>query len=328
MSDYAHEQTEKILKQIERSVLAVYRGVSKSLADELETLLKRFEAADKEKLLEVESGIITEQEYRIWRQAEIQKQAEYKQVIEKAANIAHNANAAAAEIVNGRLPKIYTLNRNFINYTIDKAIVSAGFTMGFVDENTIIRLLINKPDLFPQYKLNKLKDINWNTQKIRETIASGLLQGKPVKDIASDMQAVANMNKNSAILHARTAATSAQNAGRQDGFKQAEELGVKFKRVWIASLDDRTRESHRDLDGQERATVEPFRSMYGKIMYPGDPTADPRDVWRCRCTLGCRIAGLTERGKRVAKIAPGKYETIKYKTYREWEAEQLERNKT
>lgn len=64
---------------------------------------------------------------------------------------------------------------------------------------------------------------------------------------------------------------------------------------------------------------EPFHSMYGDIMYPGDPKADSRDVWRCRCSVGVRMKGASA-GQRRVNSKTG--EVISYKSYLEWEREQ------
>lgn len=319
MSDYAHKQTDKLLEKLEKSVAAVYKTVGVEMAEQLAAFLDRFKEQDETKREQVQEGTLSDSDYRAWRKHFVEHATQYTTVVENAAEIAHKANTAAQEIVNGSLPKIYALNQNFMHYTIESQMLQAGFKMGFVNEQSVIRLLRDNPDLFPAYKLDALRDISWNTQKIRETISAGLLQGKPMKNIAADLSRVAGMNRNSALLHAQTAVTGAENAGRQAGFKRAEELGIEFEREWIATLDSHTRDSHRKLDGQRVGVNEPFRSMYGEIMYPGDPHADSRDVWRCRCSVGVRVKGASA-GQRRAKRADGGYDVIEYKTYKEWEA--------
>lgn len=314
--DYAHKQTDKLLQQLEKSVAAVYKTVGAEIQKQMTVFLNEFIDEDNKKKKQVEKGTLTETDYKAWRKRKIEKAKEYTEVIKKAAETANNANTAAQEIVNNSLPKIYALNQNFMNYTFE---VAGGFKLGFVNEQTIIRLLRDNPNLFPAYKLNKLKDINWNTQKIREIISAGLLQGKPMPDIAKDLIRVANMNEKSALLHAQTAVTGAENAGRQAGFKQAKEMGIDFKRLWIATLDSRTRDSHRRLDGQMRDVDEPFDSPLGKIMYPGDTSAAPANVWRCRCSLGVRVRGASAGQRRENT---GRKNVINYKSYKEWEAAQ------
>lgn len=316
--DYAHKQTDKLLEQLEKSVSAVYITVGKELAEHASDFLDSFTEQDEAKRKQVEAGTLSESDYKAWRKREIERAKEYQAVVKNAVETAHSANVASQEIVNNSLPKIYTLNQNFVNYTLE---MQSGFRLGFVNEQTVIRLLRDNPDLFPAYKLDALRDISWNTQKIRETIAAGLLQGKPMQSVAKDLQRVSDMNLNSALLHAQTAVTGAENAGRQAGFEKAEKMGIEFERIWIATLDSRTRDSHRKLDGQRVGVDEPFKSMYGKIMYPGDPKADSRDVWRCRCSLGVQVKGAS-LGKRRAKRADGGYDVIEYKTYKEWEAAQ------
>ncbi len=324
--DYAHEQTDRVLEELEKKIKRIYSKLSKDLQKELNSYLERFIKQDENKRKQAESGEITQQEYITWRANYIAKGEEYTIAVKKSAEIAYNTNFAASEIINGKLPKIYLLNLNYVSYLMETNELLAGFKFGFVNENTIIRLLKDNPELFPTYKLIKQKDIKYNIQKIRESIISGLLQGKSINKIAKDLQNIANMNRNSAILHAQTAVTGAENAGRQQGFENAKEMGVKFKRKWISTLDSRTRHSHRVLDGQLRDVDKPFDSPLGEIMYPGDINANPANVWRCRCSLGVQIEGITEQGKRRARNEnTGENEVIPYMTYQEWERKQHDR---
>ena len=100
------------------------------------------------------------------------------------------------------------------------------------------------------------------------------------------------MNRASAIRAARTAVTGAQNAGRQDSYVAAEKMGIKMKREWLATLDNRTRHAHAILDGQRVAVNEPFQVDGHKIMFPGDPTAEAYLIYNCRCTLIAAVDGV------------------------------------
>ena len=63
-------------------------------------------------------------------------------------------------------------------------------------------------------------------------------------------------------------------------------MGVVVKKKWLATMDKRTRDVHRDeLNGVEVDVDEPFHTSLGDIMFPGDPNADPANVYNCRCTL-------------------------------------------
>ena len=132
------------------------------------------------------------------------------------------------------------------------------------------------------------------------------------------------MSANQARTHARTAMTGAQNAGRIEGYHRAERMGIKLEKEWLATLDGHTRRSHAMLDGQHVPVDEPFKSLLGEIMYPGDPSARPANVYNCRCTLishlldypaqnAMRRPNLQKRGDAEVQ------KPIKDMTYAEWE---------
>jgi HK97 family phage portal protein len=61
----------------------------------------------------------------------------------------------------------------------------------------------------------------------------------------------------------------------------AEASGVVVEREWLATLDTRTRDTHKALDG---ARVKGHQSRYTNgCLYPGDPTARPEETIMCRC---------------------------------------------
>ena len=107
-------------------------------------------------------------------------------------------------------------------------------------------------------------------------------------------------NKKASVRNARTAVTSAQNGGRQKGFEQAHELGIKFKKEWLSAHDGRVRDSHAHLDGVQ---VEYDEKFPNGLRYPADPQGHPSEVYNCRCTL---IADLL--GKKRTKNTIESYE--------------------
>jgi len=67
------------------------------------------------------------------------------------------------------------------------------------------------------------------------------------------------------------------------GFGQhsaAEQSGVVKKKKFLSSRDDRVRDSHVALDGEERDLDEPYSNGQ---MFPGDPSVDPSEFINCRC---------------------------------------------
>jgi uncharacterized protein with gpF-like domain len=99
-----------------------------------------------------------------------------------------------------------------------------------------------------------------------------------------------------ALLHrantiARTESLTALREGRRQGIEQAIEQGTMSAdgvvREWSATMDDRTREDHREMDGQRVDGIDtPWDLPDGsQVMYPGDTSlgADAATTIQCRC---------------------------------------------
>ena len=128
-------------------------------------------------------------------------------------------------------------------------------------------------------------DLQYGKKQITASITSSILQGRSIKGIADDLQGrITTMSRASAIRTARTAVTGAQNAGRMDSYKAAEGMGIKLKKQWLSTLDNRTRHAHAMLDGQTVDTDKPFKVDGYELMYPGDRSAPGYLVYNCRCT--------------------------------------------
>jgi hypothetical protein len=52
-------------------------------------------------------------------------------------------------------------------------------------------------------------------------------------------------------MHKSGMGTDAENKARLDGMYRAEDMGNSITKIWMATLDNRTRDSHAKLDGAE-----------------------------------------------------------------------------
>lgn len=89
---------------------------------------------------------------------------------------------------------------------------------------------------------------------------------------------------------ARTEGLSTVNRARHAALSQvAATADIKMEnivRVWRATIDGRTRDTHRAMSGQKRGAKEKFRSPSGaKLLHPGDRSAPAAEVINCRCVL-------------------------------------------
>lgn len=267
----------------------------------------------------------TEQDYLQWRLNQIGRGKRFEALRDKIAERMTKANETAIAYVNDATPGIYSLNRNYAAYTIEKVAGNVGFDLW--DEQTVWRLIVEQPNLMPYYPKKKaLKrgiDLKWGKKQITKSITSGILQGKSVGKIATDLQArVSEMNRASAVRAARTAITSAQNGGRMDSYKAASDMGIKVRKRWVATKDSRTRHAHQKLDGQTVDWDESFTSELGKIRFPGDPLAKPALTYNCRCTLRTvEKPGIEAepRKMRVRDPKTGRNVVVEEMTYEQWE---------
>ena len=58
---------------------------------------------------------------------------------------------------------------------------------------------------------------------------------------------------------------------------------------WIATGDNRTRESHQNVNGELVPLDKPF--SHG-LMYPGDPMGSANEIVNCRCAMTTEIIGV------------------------------------
>ena len=329
MPDIGHERTDELLDQLERRLASVYRTASKEMQDKITAYFESFARRDAE-MRELIGQTVngkewTEQDYKQWRLNQIGRGKRFKTLRDQLAERMTKANEVAAAYINDATPGVYSLNRNYTAYTIEQVGGNVGFTLW--DESTVKRLLKEEPDLMPYYPPERAVkrgiDLKWGKKQITNQITQSILQGENLKAMADRLQkAIPNMNRDSAIRAARTAFTSAQNGGRMDSYKAAEDMGIKVRKRWVATKDGRTRHSHRRLDGQTVDWDESFTSELGKIRFPGDPRAKPANVYNCRCTLRTvEKPGIEAepRKMRVRDPKTGRNVLVNEMTYDQWE---------
>jgi uncharacterized protein with gpF-like domain len=205
---------------------------------------------------------------------------------------------------------------------LEKEYGNIGFTI--YDENMAKMLIADETDFLPAPSINVPKDLWWNKKLITAEMTSGILQGESIGKLADRFQQITDANRVSAIRNARTFCTAAENAGRQEGLNQAAKLGVKVRKQWLATLDNRTRHSHQLLVRQIVDYDKPFKSVLGsKMMYPADKSgAKAGDLYNCRCTMiTVEKSGIVAEPIEidVYNKATGKYEKVTDMSYKEWE---------
>lgn len=90
---------------------------------------------------------------------------------------------------------------------------------------------------------------------------------------------------------ARTEAQRTVGEARRESLGQVlEQIGEPrsaVRRTWVTTEDGRERDTHSEMDGQQRGIDEPYESPSGaRLMFPGDSSlgAPASEVVNCRCT--------------------------------------------
>ena len=316
MSDLAHRKTDLKLEEIEKRLSDIYSRAEKEIQKTIDDYFAKFAKRDAKQKARLEAGEITEQEYKQWRLAQIGRGERFKALQRRVAERYTEANETAVRYVNDATPGIYSLNRNYSAYTIEKVAGNVGFDLW--DEQTVKRLIVDNPELMPYYPpekaLNRGIDLAYGKRQISACVTSSILQGNSVKGMADDLQTkIPTMNRDSAIRTARTAVTNAQNAGRMDSYVAATKMGIDMEREWVSALDARTRPEHAEADGQVVGVDEPFIVGGEKLMFPGDRSGSGWNIYNCRCTQIARVKNVPESTERRSSDG-----VIKNMTFKEW----------
>ena len=298
MADTAHRLTDEKLEEMEKRLSAIYSRAEKEIGErwkeylaesqsEIDELKKAYGLAkkggDKKEIRRAGIKLSRAKKERTLMDKR------FKALTETTAAQLANVNKTALAYVNGELPEVYSVNYNALKQSVDGV---GGYSFALVDADTVKNLATTDKSLLPFKELDEKKDIRWNVKKMNAEVLQGILQGEPMDKIASRLSKVTDMNETAAIRNARTMVTGAENKGRQDSYKRAEEDGIVMKREWIATNDSRTRHWHAELDGVEVDIDEPWVNEFGEIMFPGDPTADPANTYNCRCSMRSIVKGF------------------------------------
>ena len=145
---------------------------------------------------------------------------------------------------------------------------------------------------------------------ITRELTQGIIQGKSVSQVARQIKDVSiGKSVRSAMTIARTETLRAVGIGSRMAYEEAEDLGVKIKYVWDATLDDRVRPDHAELDGQEREG-DYFDTPAGPVRGPRE-SGDPAFDINCRCSIRAEVEGYAPSVRRVRDEGVVPYESAK-----------------
>ena len=328
MTDAGQFETDMLIARMDLRAQEIYREAAAETEQKLNDYFAKFKVKDQIKREALRRGEITNDEYMHWRTGQLAIGERWKEMRDTLATDLHNTNNLARSMVNGYMPEVYALNHNYATFQVEKAsLLDTSYTL--YDRQTVERIIKQNPKLLASPGKRKLaeiaagKDKRWQYKQLQSAITKSILMGDSIPNMAKRMaRELSVKNYKSAVRYARTAATSAQNGGRVDAYKRAEAMGIDLEQEWLATLDGRTRDAHRHLDGEHVPVGQPFKVDGYEIKFPGDPSAPGHLIWNCRCTLVPRLKGLDQsNAPRKSKLGDMSYEEWKNEHQKEFEAE-------
>lgn len=302
MRDRGHELTDEYLEELEKRMAEEYAEASRDMARKYREYMEAFEEGRKQQYDLWQAGKISKQEYTNWVYRHTMVGKRWQQMADTLAADLERTNEMALALARGQMPDVFALNANYGTYEIEHGgKIDTGFTLYNHDTAVYLmedRQLMPGPSSAKAAEIAADKALQWNKRKIQSAVLQGVLQGESPYQIADRLRSVAEMNYHASVRYARTMTTSAQNAGRYESFHRADKLGVDLTLEWQATLDGRTRHTHRLLHGMRTTVDKPFVVDGVKIMYPAQSSgAGASDIpqaliWNCRCTILAWVKGF------------------------------------
>ena len=136
----------------------------------------------------------------------------------------------------------------------------------------------SEEDLLNKVFIASKKTLERVTSELNQIITEGYTSGKGINIVANML--TRRFDQLETWEAKRIARTEIHNSHNQGVMKIYNEVGVEYTQ-WIAADDDRTRDSHAEINGE----IIPLGGKYSNgLEYPGDTNGDIEEWINCRCS--------------------------------------------
>lgn len=157
-----------------------------------------------------------------------------------------------------------------------------------IDQRQVVQALELDTKLSKPFYDRLGEDVTFLKKKVKAEVSRGIANGSTWWDVAQKIATGMNSPLKTALYNsmriARTEGHRIQNQAQWDTINKAKAKGADIVKQWDSTLDQRTRATHRRLDGQIRELDEPFEVDGHKAMYPGGFGIPKEDI-HCRCVM-------------------------------------------
>ena len=243
-------------------------GHSKKWWDMYEALRKQGmskERAAKITNSKIEKSLQTEENPLILRQNEImnddklkraivyilrQNETKIKEIIEREVGQNKLKEIKSVDDVAKRIKDIITFQGLKM---VSDAVIKNTFVNGWESSEKQLNknLMVNKDAIayIQEYTFNNIKGMTDEIlDDLRAELQRGIMNGEGIAKIKDRISKVFDVGENRAEMIARTETNRAENQGRLQAFKSS---GKKYKKKWVSTIDERTSDQCRRLNGKE-----------------------------------------------------------------------------
>lgn len=309
------KQIAPIYSRLKRTVLPMQKGVLNGIEREADKILDEYAKAanrdEKTRLKREYARLINN----------LIGQDKFKAVEQKILDAIHEADTEALRKIEQNKYKTYAENYNRIGRGLKKDLNDYNFKP--IDEDDAqYASLTNK-------KIDKRKLDRWNRERNRNAWRTGALMMVGV-DVITELTVTKLIDGNHRMSDRQVDSViiDAGTLGELDSMERADDEGFTVMKYWIATLDNRTRDSHVELDGVRIPLDAEFKEGLSR---PLDPNGDPAEICNCRCDLGYDTGGRRNRTRAARQgVVSGSYKnpesfnnthtvTVPNMTYKEWQ---------
>ena len=272
--DKAHKETDRILAGLE---LALRRMYSKAFIEmKKETKLALMD-------MELSSDLSPIERYR-----QAQKYDRLNKIEKKFTESLNSINRQAVNIVNNEMVKVY--KTNYIA-GIDNLAVLLGITIPNKYAKAPTNSEIKEEEKSPlnQIAIDNVKDVYELRKTVNRHFITGIMQGDRPDELVKRLEKTYTLKLSDITRIARTQTTRMENMARLESYAQAEKLGYEIVKEWVCVNDDKTRDAHKEANGQQVRYDEAFIVGGEKLMYPGAEGGSAENVINCRCYMRAGI---------------------------------------
>ena len=268
---------EEILKELERKIAKEYKDTEAVIREKIAYYTKDFAKDNKKYQQMVKDGLMSQKDYKNWYKSQMFAQKWSNKMANEIADDLTKATETASKIINNDTSKVYLQG---LQEGVKELEPYDDFTV--FDTRQIKKIADENAKHLPKANPNIPKEERWNEKRIRSSLMQSAIKGESVQKLAGRLRVVVGMGRTSAIRNARTMMTASHNMGKLDLGNEAVDMGLDVRKKWIATFDNRTRDSHALLHGE---VVDMDEEFSNGLMYPADPDGDPAEVYNCRCNM-------------------------------------------